>query len=146
MANQTGVMSQRTTQMNSWTKKTGRKSLKRWWTWRDSNPRPPVCNAGWEKHQLLLLVSLTTKAIGIPASQMYRSCTDFGGHRLLTRSHFNHSVSTLGRTYSAEHSFAMTSGWPTIHELGLLLGWSSEFPDQFGFARTRSGELLSNAA
>jgi hypothetical protein len=30
---------------------------------------------------------------------------EFGGHRLLTRSHFNHSVNTLGRTYSAEHSF-----------------------------------------
>src|SRR6516162_2364840 len=35
------------------------------------------------------------------------------GHRLLTRSHFNHSVNTLGRTYSGEHSFVMTSGWPT---------------------------------
>src|SRR5215469_2167900 len=62
---------------------------------------------------MLLLVLLTRKPNEIPASQMYRSCTDFGGHRLLTRSHFNHSVNTLSRTYSGEHSFVMTSGWPT---------------------------------
>jgi len=67
---------------------------------------------------MLLLVPLTQKPIEIPAPQMYRSCTEnFGGHRLLTRSHFHHSVNALGRTYSAEHSFAMTSGWPTILEL-----------------------------
>src|SRR5215469_10021708 len=60
---------------------------------------------------MLLLVLLTRKPNEIPAPQMYRSCTDFGGHRLLTRSHFNHSVNTLGRTYSGEHSVAMTSGW-----------------------------------
>src|SRR5215469_7707062 len=51
---------------------------------------------------------------------MYRSCTDFGGHRLLTRSHFKHSVNTLCRAFSAEHSFVMTSGWPTTHEVFMV--------------------------
>jgi hypothetical protein len=47
-----------------------------WWTWGDSNPRPPACKADGGKHQMALLLSLTRKINRILALQLSRGCTE----------------------------------------------------------------------